>query len=785
MGNSLARFFGGLFILGATIGAGTIGVAVVSSAAATVITVNDASDPVSQVPSSNCDPSGESDCTLRAALAEATVLNQDVTIDLPDPTTVPNNAGPYYTVNGNINGNAGELDITDTGGTVTILGAGASVVDIHAVNDTRVLEIGSGAMGGISANISGVTISNGNASIGEGSDCGGICVSSSGSHLTLTDSVVSGNTALTFGGGIGLYRGGSATLIGDTITGNTVATASNQDGGGGGIYVVSNDTSSAANLTIRDSTISGNEVDAAGTGDGSGGGIDVFNTSGSGVDPNVTIDIDDSTISGNMIDGAIGATGAGSGIAASDGNWMVTNSTISGNMEAQGAGAQVNGGGAFIANAAGGTFLTSTWHFDTIAGNAVGSTGHGGNLDVQSGSTLELGESIVAGGVAGSGPSNCSGSLDSFGYNLIDDTSCGAAAAGDIVGQSPQLGALANNGGPTFTQLPASTSPIVSAVPASVTSGTGVTGDQRGDARGQGQHGSSTIGSVEVAQATPPPPPPPPTTTTTTTTTPPPTSTHGYWLVGSDGGIFTFGSAQFHGSTGGITLQRPVVGISPTASEDGYWLVASDGGIFAFGDAGYHGSIPGVGLAPAGSGLPHSLNAPIVGIVPSSDGGGYFMVASDGGVFAFGDAHFAGSCPGVGGCAGAAAAVVPDASGNGYWLITRTGNVYAFGDAPYYGAPGNQGFPVTSAVRTGDGGGYYVLLANGAVHSYGDAVARGGPVGSIGALNQASAIFSDADGGGYWVAAADGAVFPYGNATDQGSMAGNHLNGSIIAATGF
>ena len=57
-------------------------------------------------------------------------------------------------------------------------------------------------------------------------------------------------------------------------------------------------------------------------------------------------------------------------------------------------------------------------------------------------------------------------------------------------------------------------------------------------------------------------------------------------------------------------------------------------------------------------------------MVPSSDGGGYFMVASDGGVFAFGDARFEGSCPGMGGCSGAAVAVVPDASGNGYWLVT-------------------------------------------------------------------------------------------------------------------
>ncbi len=266
---------------------------------------------------------------------------------------------------------------------------------------------------------------------------------------------------------------------------------------------------------------------------------------------------------------------------------------------------------------------------------------------------------------------------------------------------------------------------------------------------------------------------------------PTPTSAHGYWLVGSDGGIFTFGSAQFYGSTGNIKLQRPVVGISPTANKAGYWLVASDGGIFAFGNAGYYGSIPGAGLSPAGSGLPHSLNAPIVGMVPSSDGGGYFMVASDGGVFAFGDARFEGSCPGMGGCSGAAVAVVPDGSGNGYWLVTQTGNVYAFGDAAFYGAPGNQGSPVTSAVRTADGHGYWVLLANGTVDAYGDAVARGGPVGSVGAFDPASAIFSDAGGGGYWVASAQGGVFAYGDAPDEGSMAGNHLNGSIIAASGF
>ena len=200
----------------------------------------------------------------------------------------------------------------------------------------------------------------------------------------------------------------------------------------------------------------------------------------------------------------------------------------------------------------------------------------------------------------------------------------------------------------------------------------------------------------------------------------------------------------------------------------------------------FYGSIPGLGIAPAGSGLPHSLNAPIVGMVPSADGGGYFMVASDGGVFAFGDAKFEGSCPGiVGGCSGAAVAVMPDASGNGYWLVTATGNVYAFGDAVYHGAPGPQAVPVTAAVRTTDGGGYWLLFSNGVVAPYGDAANLGGPVGSVGGTNPATTIFTTSDGGGYWVASANGSVFTQGDAPFDGSMSGVHLNGSIIAATGW
>ena len=262
-------------------------------------------------------------------------------------------------------------------------------------------------------------------------------------------------------------------------------------------------------------------------------------------------------------------------------------------------------------------------------------------------------------------------------------------------------------------------------------------------------------------------------------------ASHGYWLVGSDGGIFTLGSAQFYGSAGSLHLQRPIVGIVPTKDDEGYWLDASDGGVFSYGDTQFYGSIPGLGILPYGSGLPASLNAPIVGMVPSADDGGYFMVGSDGGVFAFGDAKFAGSCPGIGGCSGAAIAVMPDASGGGYWVVTKTGNVYAFGDAPSFGSPRPQSVPVTSAVRTPDGKGYWILFANGAVANFGDAVNLGGPAGQVGGLNPAAAIFTTSDGAGYWVASADGAVTNYGDAPNDGSMLDTHLNGSIIAGTGW
>src|SRR5205823_936735 len=92
----------------------------------------------------------------------------------------------------------------------------------------------------------------------------------------------------------------------------------------------------------------------------------------------------------------------------------------------------------------------------------------------------------------------------------------------------------------------------------------------------------------------------------------------GYWLVATDGGLFLFGSAGFFGSTGNITLNKPIVGMASTPPGFGYWLGAPDGGILVFGDVLVFGSIGTI-----------NLTNPIVGI--------------DGGIFTFGDAVFRGS----------------------------------------------------------------------------------------------------------------------------------------------
>ena len=198
------------------------------------------------------------------------------------------------------------------------------------------------------------------------------------------------------------------------------------------------------------------------------------------------------------------------------------------------------------------------------------------------------------------------------------------------------------------------------------------------------------------------------------TYTPPPTA-KGYWLVASDGGIFSYGDALFYGSRGGQALNKPIVGMAATPDGKGYWFVASDGGIFNYGDAGFFGS--------AGS---LALNKPIVGMAATPDGGGYWLVASDGGIFSYGDALFYGSRGGqalnkpiVG------MAATPD--GKGYWFVASDGGIFNYGDAGFFGSAGSLALnkPIVGMAATPDGGGYWLVASDGGIFSYGDALFYG------------------------------------------------------------
>ncbi len=219
-----------------------------------------------------------------------------------------------------------------------------------------------------------------------------------------------------------------------------------------------------------------------------------------------------------------------------------------------------------------------------------------------------------------------------------------------------------------------------------------------------------------------------------------------------------------------------VVGTPPPGAAGGYLAVGGDGGVFAFGDAGFAGSM---------AGRPH---APMVGISSTPSRGGYWEVAADGGVFAFGDARFAGSmggrplnAPVVG--------MAPTADGKGYWEVAADGGVFAFGDAGYVGSMGGRPLnaPVVGMAATPDGGGYWLVGSDGGIFAFGDARFAGSMGGRpLNAPVVGMAASEPSRGGsGYWLVGSDGGVFAFGDARYAGSLGGRPLNAPItgIAAS--
>jgi hypothetical protein len=250
------------------------------------------------------------------------------------------------------------------------------------------------------------------------------------------------------------------------------------------------------------------------------------------------------------------------------------------------------------------------------------------------------------------------------------------------------------------------------------------------------------------------------------------TPPEGYWEVASDGGIFAWPNATFHGSRGGQPINAPMVGMAETPGSGGYWEVGADGGIYSYGNAPFYGSTGAL-----------RLNKPIVGIAATPDGGGYWLVAADGGIFNYGDAGFYGSTgairlnkPIVG------MAATPD--GHGYWLVASDGGIFNYGDAGFYGSTGaiQLNKPVVGMASDGTGLGYWLVASDGGIFTYGDGQFLGSRGGQP--LNKPIVgMMSSFDGVGYWLVASDGGIFSYGDTGFQGSTGGIRLNAPVVDGT--
>ena len=93
---------------------------------------------------------------------------------------------------------------------------------------------------------------------------------------------------------------------------------------------------------------------------------------------------------------------------------------------------------------------------------------------------------------------------------------------------------------------------------------------------------------------------------------------NGYWLLARDGGVFSFGDAQFWGSTGAMRLNAPIISMATAPGGNGYWLIGRDGGIFSF-NVPFHGSVPGTGVCTMPVGMQ---------VRPTLTGRGYYVLGA-------------------------------------------------------------------------------------------------------------------------------------------------------------
>ncbi|HEX3795579.1 MAG TPA: putative Ig domain-containing protein [Acidimicrobiales bacterium] len=301
------------------------------------------------------------------------------------------------------------------------------------------------------------TLNGGSIDGGSALAAGGI-LSAPGGTVTLSGADISGNTASASNGG-GILNEGVMSITNSSLTGNTATpTTANPTttGLGGAIYSGATTASVTTELTLSGDTFSGNRASAASA-------LITFSTVASDIN---TTAITNSTFTGNATTPSFGTIDA---------------------------------------------FDPTSIVFSTIDNN-TSATGASAGLFVEIAGSISVAGSDITNNTGG----NCHGAVVDGGYNFTSaaDGTCGFTGAKNDGAGNPQLGALTNNGGPTSTELPASTSPLINKIPVNTSTGindavrgtpivlcaTGAV-DQRGSSRPAGP--TCDIGSVEVGVSAP------------------------------------------------------------------------------------------------------------------------------------------------------------------------------------------------------------------------------------------------------------------------------------------